>query len=93
MIAYDARPLQPKTRHWGVGVVIDAILSRLNTQFEFCGLAHKFAGYKQEGIHAWPTIKKSNAIFLKLVHYCCVAMIYIGVQTILFLLPQPNLLF
>src|SRR6266700_2519735 len=62
IIAYDARPLQPLTRHWGVGVVLDNLLSRLRGTFGFSGIAHRFAGAEREGIKTWPIVPRMNNI-------------------------------
>jgi len=59
-IAYDARPLQPVTRHWGVGVVLDQLLPRLRRNFQLSGIAHRFPGAEQEGITTWPRVPKVN---------------------------------
>lgn len=60
IIAYDARPLQPATRHWGVGVVLDNLLPRLRHRFELAGISHRFPGAENEGITTWPRIPKMN---------------------------------
>lgn len=60
IVAYDARPLQPQTRHWGVGVVVDNLLTRLADRFQFSGIAHPFPGAQQEGIKTWPRIPYMN---------------------------------
>lgn len=60
IIAYDARPLQPQTRHWGVGVVVDNLLARLADRFQFSGIAHAFPGAEREGIKTWPKIPHTN---------------------------------
>lgn len=62
IVAYDARPLQPQTRHWGVGVVIDNLLARLAHRFQFSGIAHPFPGAEQEGIKTWPRIPYMNTL-------------------------------
>lgn len=62
IVAYDARPLQPQTRHWGVGVVVDNLLTRLAPRFQFSGIAHAFAGAEQEGIKTWPRIPYMNTV-------------------------------
>lgn len=62
IVAYDARPLQPQTRHWGVGVVVDNLLTRLADRFQFSGIAHRFPGAEQEGIKAWPRIPYMNTL-------------------------------
>jgi glycosyltransferase involved in cell wall biosynthesis len=60
IIAYDARPLQPVTRHWGVGVVLDNLLPRLRGAFQFSGIAHRFPGAEREGIKTWPVVPRLN---------------------------------
>jgi glycosyltransferase involved in cell wall biosynthesis len=60
IVAYDARPLQPQTRHWGVGVVVDNLLARLAQRFHFSGIAHEFPGAEQEGIKTWPRVPYMN---------------------------------
>jgi glycosyltransferase involved in cell wall biosynthesis len=62
IIAYDARPLQPLTRHWGVGVVIDNLVTRLRGSFHFSGIAHRFPGAEREGIKTWPLVPRMNNI-------------------------------
>jgi glycosyltransferase involved in cell wall biosynthesis len=62
IIAYDARPLQPQTRHWGVGVVVDNLLARLAQRFQFSGIAHEFPGAEEEGIKTWPRIPYMNLL-------------------------------
>ncbi len=62
IVAYDARPLQPQTRHWGVGVVVDNLLARLAGRFQFSGIAHQFPGAEQEGIKTWPRIPYMNTL-------------------------------
>jgi glycosyltransferase involved in cell wall biosynthesis len=65
-IAYDARPLQPQTRYWGPGVVIDNILSRLSADCRFIGLAHRFARIPDLEVISWPTIPKTGRLFFDL---------------------------
>ncbi len=60
IVAYDARPLQPQTRHWGVGVVVDNLLAQLASRFQFSGIAHPFPGAEREGIKTWPRIPYMN---------------------------------
>src|SRR5882762_9388810 len=62
IVAYDARPLQPQTRHWGVGVVVDNLLARLEDRFQFSGIAHPFPGAEKEGIRTWPRIPYMNTL-------------------------------
>jgi glycosyltransferase involved in cell wall biosynthesis len=60
IVAYDARPLQPQTRHWGVGVVVDNLLARLAQRFQFLGIAHRFPNADREGIKTWPRVPYMN---------------------------------
>jgi glycosyltransferase involved in cell wall biosynthesis len=62
IVAYDARPLQPQTRHWGVGVVVDNLLVRLAQRFQFSGIAHRFPNAELEGIKTWPRIPYMNSL-------------------------------
>jgi glycosyltransferase involved in cell wall biosynthesis len=62
IVAYDARPLQPHTRHWGVGVVVDNLLAQLAGRFQFSGIAHPFPGAEREGIKTWLKIPRTNSI-------------------------------
>lgn len=66
IVAYDARPLQPQTRHWGVGVVVDNVCSRMDSRFNLRGIAHRFAGASQEGLRTWPVIPKMNNFLFEL---------------------------
>lgn len=61
-VAFDARPLNPKTRHWGVGVVIDHIVSRLDTRFALVGVSPLFAGAVQQGLRTWPRLARPNLL-------------------------------
>lgn len=61
-VAYDARPLQPQTRHWGVGVVIDNLLKRLRPVVEFTGIAHPFPDAECEGIKTWHALPYMNTL-------------------------------
>ncbi len=65
IVAFDARSLGPETRHWGVGVVIDNILSRLNGRFSFVGITHRFQGAAAQGLRTWPRLPKTNALFFE----------------------------
>lgn len=59
-IAFDARPLNPLTRHWGVGVFIDNVTGRLRRSSEFVGYSPYFQGAEKEGIRTWPSIPNCN---------------------------------
>lgn len=61
-ILYDARFLQPKTRHWGVGVVIDNIVGRLAGQFRFVGLSQRFEGNGGQDLKFWPSLSLANRL-------------------------------
>lgn len=64
IVLYDARFLQPKTRHWGVGIVIRNVVERLADDFNFIGLSHHFpdAGHK---IKYWPSIPRVNRLLFE----------------------------
>lgn len=64
-VAYDARFLQPKTRHWGVGAVIGNVIGRLNDQFHFVGLAPKFRDPDSYDIRFWPRIPRVNRLMFE----------------------------
>lgn len=53
-IAYDARPLQPETRHWGPGVCVQNILQHLSAHCDFVGLPARL-----------PPVRDSNITRLK----------------------------
>lgn len=57
-VIYDARPLQPRTRHWGPGIVVQSIIGRLSAEFRFVGLSHKFQPPNGLDIKAWPSVRK-----------------------------------
>lgn len=61
-VAYDARFLQPKTRHWGVGVFIDNIVERLKPDYYFKGLAQRFPGASEQGFRTWPSVSRLNRL-------------------------------
>ncbi len=64
-IAYDARPLRPEVRFWGVGRFLDSLLPRLREQFEMVGLSFGFAGAAQEGVVTWPVVPKLTTILFE----------------------------
>lgn len=64
-VVYDARFLQPKTRHWGVGAVIGNVIGRLNDQFQFVGLAPKFRDLDSYDIRFWPRIPRVNRLMFE----------------------------
>lgn len=53
-VAYDARPLQPETRHWGPGVCVQNILQRLSSRYDFVGVPARL-----------PAVRNSNITRLK----------------------------
>src|SRR2546423_107551 len=64
LIAFDARPLQPSLRHWGIGMVVDNIVRRLSHDFDFLGLAPRFDDGSGENFRMWPDLRGLNrAIF------------------------------
>ncbi|MGH9375836.1 MAG: glycosyltransferase family 4 protein [Terriglobia bacterium] len=65
-IAYDARSLQPQTRHWGPSVMVDNILTRLSVEYRFIGLAHRFAKSPDLDITSWPLIPKAGKALFEL---------------------------
>lgn len=65
-VAYDARFLQPKTRHWGVGVVIENIIKRLNGNFNFVGLTHRFPARMGDNFRYWPSFPLANRLLFEI---------------------------
>src|SRR5262245_7414999 len=65
-VAFDARPLQPRTRHWGVGVVLDSLVPRLTGKFNFAGISRKFPGSEAQGLKTWPKVPRANLLFFEL---------------------------
>jgi glycosyltransferase involved in cell wall biosynthesis len=65
-VLFDARPLQPETRHWGPGVFVENILRRLSSQFHFRGLAHRFPANGHFEIVTWPRIPKTGQAFFEI---------------------------
>lgn len=59
-VAFDARPLQPRTRHWGVSVVIDTIKDALEKQFRFIGLSPRYCASMAEEFWTWRRVPKCN---------------------------------
>lgn len=49
-VAYDARPLQPETRHWGPGVCVQNILQRLSSQYDFIGVPARLPAVRDSRI-------------------------------------------
>ncbi len=62
-IAFDARPLKPQTRHWGPGVFVSNIVSRLSSEFHFVGVAPRFLPVSGIEISSWPALPKTGALF------------------------------
>lgn len=65
-VLFDARPLQPETRHWGPGVFVENILERLSPQFRFRGLAHRFPVIDGLDLVTWPRIPKTHLAFFEI---------------------------
>jgi glycosyltransferase involved in cell wall biosynthesis len=63
-VVYDARFLQPKTRHWGVGVFIERIVNNLASEFNFVGLAEN-VGPAAENIRTWPRGRLIKPLFFE----------------------------
>lgn len=64
VVAFDARPLEPATRHWGVGEFVGAVLSRLDGQYRLIGIADRFPPPPGVRIRMWPRVRKTQrAIF------------------------------
>jgi len=66
IVAYDARPLQPETRHWGPGVVVENILARLSGDYRFVGIAHWFQNDSGWPVRSWPTIPRMGKMLFEL---------------------------
>lgn len=64
-VAFDARPLQPETRHWGPGVFLLSLLARLQGQFSMTGLAQDFAPPCGVPVNAWPSTSKLNTLLFE----------------------------
>jgi glycosyltransferase involved in cell wall biosynthesis len=65
-IAFDARPLQPKTRHWGVSVVIDTLKAALSNEFNFIGLSPRYSESMADEFWTWRRIPKCNTALFEL---------------------------
>jgi mannosyltransferase len=76
-VAFDARPLHPSTRHWGVGVVIDNVTNQLRNNIEFVGYSPRFSGADKEGIRAWPSVRNCNTLIFE-------AVMLMGIQADVF---------
>ena len=64
-VAYDARPLRPGVRFWGVGRLLDNLLPRLRDRFELVGLSFAFSGAAEEGIATWPVVPKLTTLLFE----------------------------
>ena len=64
-VAFDGRPLNPRTRHWGVGVVVDNVVSRLSASFKFVGVSYGFQGASEQGIRTWPSVPRLNTFLFE----------------------------
>jgi glycosyltransferase involved in cell wall biosynthesis len=64
-IAYDARPLRPEVRFWGVGRMLDNLLPRLCARFEMVGLSFAFSDAARLGIVTWPVAPKLTTILFE----------------------------
>lgn len=64
-VAYDARFLNPKTRHWGVGAVIENVVKRLDGDLTFTGVAPKFRSDGTYRIKFWPHIPRGNRLMFE----------------------------
>ena len=65
-ILYDARPLQPGTRQWGPGVVLNQLLMRLSSNFHFTGMAQDFADAKDLKISTWKELPKLHNLLFEI---------------------------
>ena len=63
MVAYDARALNPRHRHQGVGVMIENIVGRLRGKADFLGLAPRFDSEIPEKVVNWPSPLRKLDIF------------------------------
>lgn len=63
IVAYDARALNPRHRHQGVGVMIENIVGRLRGKADFLGLAPRFDSEIPEKVVNWPSPVRKLDIF------------------------------
>jgi len=70
-ILYDARVFNPRTRHWGPGVVIQEILSRLNDRYVFIGVSYSFKDAQEYNLRSWPRIPKLNSFLFEFSPLLC----------------------
>lgn len=64
-VAFDARPLRPEVRFWGVGRLLDNLLPRLRERFDMVGLSFGFVGAAEEGIVTWPVVPKLTTMLFE----------------------------
>lgn len=64
-VAFDARPLEPATRHWGVGAFVENVLCRLPPQLRCLGIADRFAPPTGVPIRAWPPVRHTQRAFFE----------------------------
>jgi len=64
-IVYDARPLKPETRHWGVGEVIQNLLPELGKRNSVRGLSHTFNSSREMNIDTWPSMPLVNKLIFE----------------------------
>jgi glycosyltransferase involved in cell wall biosynthesis len=64
LITYDARSLDPRWRHKGVGVVLSNLVHRLEAKFTLLGLAPRFPAPVSEAIRFWPSPSRKMDFFL-----------------------------
>lgn len=60
VVAFDARPLDPATRHWGVGAFVGAVSSRLSGSWQLIGIADRFPPPPGVRIRMWPRLPKTQ---------------------------------
>lgn len=77
VVGFDARPLHPSTRHWGVGVVIDNVTNQLRSNIGFVGYSPRFPGAEKEGIRVWPSVRNCNTLIFE-------AVVLMGIQADVF---------
>lgn len=65
-LAYDARPLQPQTRHCGPGVVVDNVLDRQPANFRLVGLAHRFPVPDRREIKMWRSVPRLDHVVFEI---------------------------
>lgn len=64
VVCFDGRPLEPRTRHWGPGVVVESVVQRLQPRLHFVGVAGRFEPPPGYRLRMWPKIPKlQRALF------------------------------